>query len=152
MKFVRREHLEYFGKRDQARVYPGQRCFNINYGANKFSFRLPHFINRTQDERGNALKVKLISIFDYHCNNILHLFTMMEQRESVPSHIAEALLSLFNNEAATSAFPSKLYILLDNRSRECKNKYLFPYVRCLIPWRVFVEVEASFPPVQRTHE
>ena len=58
--------------------------------------------------------------------------------------------SLHHLEATSYAeghLPNKLYIQLDNTSRQNKNKFLFGYLGCLVATGVFKEVLVSFLPV-----
>jgi hypothetical protein len=49
-------------------------------------------------------------------------------------------------------WPSKLYVQLDNTSKDNKNQYVFGYLSYLVQSGVFREVDVNFLPVGHTHE
>ena len=48
--------------------------------------------------------------------------------------------------------PRKLYLQLDNSTKDNKNKYLMAFLSLLIAWDVFEEIHADFLLVGHTHE
>lgn len=48
--------------------------------------------------------------------------------------------------------PNVLFVQLDNCTRENKNRFFMSYLQCLVHWKVFNEIVASFLPIGHTHE
>ena len=48
--------------------------------------------------------------------------------------------------------PPKMYLQLDNTSKQCKSRYLFSYLGLLVQYGVFDRIVVSFLTVGHTHE
>ena len=150
--FVSRERLYYKMKRDKASLHPAEQWSIIMDGADQSAFGIPHFVEKTKGQRGHALKVKLVGILEHARENVLRLLTVTEEHETGSNHIVEALHRFIQDRSSSSSVPPRLYIQLDNCTRENKNRYFFAYVECLISWKVFDEIEVGFLPIGHTHE
>lgn len=148
---VSKERQEYQSKMESAILHPDQYCSICVDGADQSAFGLPHFTVQTKSVRGKALKVKLIGILEHSAEKRLHLYTMTEEYETGANHIVESVHRFINERASGTILPPILYIQLDNCTRENKNRYFLSYLECLVSWKVFSEVHASFLPVGHTH-
>ncbi len=107
---------------------------------------------KTKDDRGHALKVRLIGLLEHNQLNKLRLFTLTEEYPTGANHVVEAIHRYLSERVNQSVLPKTLYIQVDNCTKENKNRYLFSYVESLIRWKLFEEIEVAFLPVGHTHE
>lgn len=148
---VFRERLEYQKKSERAVLHPDRYCSICVDGADQSAFGLPHFATSTKNMRGRALRVRLIGILEHGSEKKLHLFTMTEEFQTGANHIIECVHRFIQERVRSGPLPPTLYVQLDNCSRENKNRYFFAFLECLVAWKVFEEVHASFLPVGHTH-
>ncbi len=146
------ERLEYKRKRDIATLQPSEAWSLIVDGADQKAYGLPHFITSTKSQRGETLKVKLIGLLEHAMENKLRLLTMTEEHKTGANHVIEAVHRFLMDRSLTDTTPPKLFIQVDNCTRENKNRYFLSYIECLVLWNVFKEIEVSFLPVGHTHE
>ncbi len=146
------ERLEYKRKRDIATLHPSEAWSLIVDGADQKAYGLPHFITSTKSQRGEALKVKLIGLLEHGLENKLRLLTMTEEHKTGANHVIEAVHRFLMDRSISDTPPPKLFIQVDNCTRENKNRYFLSYIECLLMWNVFKEIEVSFLPIGHTHE
>lgn len=151
-EFIQLERREYKKKRENAILHPGHYCSIIVDGADQSAFGLPHFMVKTKNARGHAMKVKLVGLLDHKKPNEVHLMTMTEEHETGANHMVEAVHRFLMTRSKEGPLPRNLYVQLDNCTRENKNKFFLGYLEYLVAQRVFDTVEASFLPVGHTHE
>ncbi len=151
-KMVTDERQEYKRKRDLAILNPTELLSLIIDGADQTAYGLPHFISHTKSQRGNSLSIKLVGLLEHASENRLRLLTMTEEHQTGANHIVEAIHRFLMDKYISSVLPPKLFIQVDNCTRENKNRFFFSYVECLVRWKVFKEVEVAFLPVGHTHE
>lgn len=151
-RFIHTERMAYKLKRDKAILNPSEQWSVIIDGADQSAFGLPHFVEKTKAQRGHSLKVKLVGVLEHASENVLRLLTMTEEHESGSNHIVESLHRFLEDRSKISPVPPKLYMQLDNCTRENKNRFFFAYVESLVQWNVFDEVEVGFLPIGHTHE
>lgn len=139
-------------KQDRAIFHCSQYRSIILDGTDQCAFGIPYFTNYTKNRRGHGLKVKLVSVLYHAKQNFLHLFTMTQKQETGANHIIEAIHRFINRRRIVGQLPRKLFVQLNNCSREHKNKYLMSYFEYLISARAFDLIEVGFLPVVHTHE
>lgn len=149
---VSRERQEYKRKRDHASLHPTEAWSFIVDGADQTAYGLPHFTSKTKNERGQAMDVKLIGILEHSTENKLRLLTMTGDHKTGANHIVEAVHRYLMDRSLSGSPPPKLYVQVDNCTRENKNRFFLGYIECLVRWHLFKEVEVSFLPVGHTHE
>lgn len=150
--YVTAERMCYQLKRDRARLQDSDFCSIIVDGADQSAFGIPHFTTCTKNQRGNALKVKLVGLLEHCIENELLLYTMTEEQQTGANHIIEAIHRFLNAKRAKGCLPPSLFVQLDNCSRENKNHFFMSYMEFLVSARVFDVVECGFLPVGHTHE
>ncbi len=149
---IAQERQEYKRKRDQAIMHPNEVLSFIIDGADQHAFGLPHFISHTKAERGHTLTIKLVGVLEHAVENKLRLLTMSEEHQTGANHIIESIHRFLMDKSLSCQLPPKLYIQVDNCTRENKNRFFFSYIESLIRWELFHEVEVGFLPVGHTHE
>ena len=152
IKMVSDERMEYQKKKDRARLNPSEYCSLIIDGADQKAFGLPHFITATKEQKGNAMKLKLIGLLHHDIQNFLHVFTMTEEHETGANHIIECIHRFLNFRALKGPLPRTLFVQVDNCHRENKNRYLLSYLEYLVVMDIFDKVEVGFLPKGHTHE
>jgi hypothetical protein len=81
------------------------------------------------------------------------VYTMADRFKSDSNVTIEVLQRVLAEiEAKKGRLPRKLYLQMDNCTRENKNKYVLGYLSWLVQRGVFDEIELSFLPVGHTHE
>lgn len=150
--FVKAERMEYQKKKDRARLNSSEYLSVIVDGADQSSFGLPHFTTTPKSQRGHSLKVKLVGLLEHRLQVRLFLYTMTQDHETGANHVIEALHRFLLTKRMEGPLPRKLFIQLDNCSRENKNRYVMGYLEMLVSACVFDSVECGFLPVGHTHE
>ena len=152
LKFVYDERMYYQKKKDRARLNSANICSVILDGADQTAFGIPHKTTTPKSQRGHALKVKLVGLLEHKLEPQLLLYTMTQEHQTGANHIVEVLHRFINKKRSEGPLPKKLYIQLDNCSRENKNRYVLGYCEYLVAHSVFDSVEVGFLPVGHTHE
>ncbi len=152
IEFVAKERLEYKKKRDRAIIDPTKYASIILDGADQSRFGLPHFTTSTKAERGHSIKIKLLGLLEHCRPNRLHLYTLTEEFETGANHIIESLYRFILVRANKSLLPPRLFVQVDNCTRENKNRYFMSFIESLVKWGIFDEVEVGFLPIGHTHE
>ena len=138
-------------KRDKARLQPDQFLSIIIDGADQSAFGLAHFMVKSKDDRGHALKVRLIGLLEHNQLNRLRLFTLTEEYPTGANHVVEAVHRFLTDRINQSVFPRTFYIQVDNCTKENKDRFFFSYVKSLIRWKLFDEIVVAFlrkPPLR----
>ncbi len=152
LSFISRERMEYQKKRDRTRLHGNDFCSLIIDGADQSAFGLPHFTSTPKSQRGHALKVKLVGLLEHRLSNKLTLLTMTQEHQTGANHVIEVLHRFLSRKRREGNLPRKLFVQLDNCSRENKNKYVMAYLELLVANSVFDRIECGFLPVGHTHE
>lgn len=152
LSFVAKERMAYQRKKDRARLHGTEYCSVIIDGADQSAFGLPHFTTHPKSQRGHAMKVKLVGLLEHRLINRLTLLTMTQEHQTGSNHVIEALHRFLTRKRKEGPLPPKLFVQLDNCSRENKNKYVLAYMELLVAYQVFDSVECGFLPVGHTHE
>lgn len=77
---------------------------------------------------------------------------MTQEHETGANHVIEALHRFLITKRMEGPLPRKLFIQLDNCSRENKNRYVMGYLEMLVSASVFDRIECAFLPIGHTHE
>lgn len=152
LNFISRERMEYQKKKDRARTHGSDFCSIIIDGADQSAFGLPHFTTTPKSQRGHAMKVKLVGLLEHRLQNRLSLATMTQEHQTGANHVIEMVHRFLNRKRSESQLPAKLFVQLDNCTRENKNRYLMGYFEMLVRNLVFESVEVGFLPIGHTHE
>lgn len=151
IEMVSRERREYQKRCELAALYPSQYTSLIVDGADQSGYGLPHFTVNTKATVGHSLKVRLIGVLEHGARKHLSLYTMTAEFETGANHIVEALHRTLSSKALGSKLQGKLFLQVDNCTRENKNSFLFCYLECLVAWGVYEEIFVSFLPIGHTH-
>ena len=149
--FISLERREYTRKTELATLRPSQYLSIVVDGADQTAYNLPHFVTKIKGSRGDGMKVHLIGLLQHRNVNKLNLFTMTANHQTGANHIIECIHRFINCESRERKLPRRLFVQMDNCSRENKNQYLLSYLEALVIWKVFDIVEAGFLPVGHTH-
>ncbi len=152
LKMVNDERMEYQKKKDRARLNPSEYCSIIIDGADQRAYGLPHFVTKTKEQKGLAMKLKVIGLLEHDLQNVLHIFTMTEEHETGANHVVECIHRFLNSRRNRGVLPRILFVQMDNCTRENKNRYLLSYLESLVSLDLFDVVEAGFLPKGHTHE
>ena len=151
LQFIKNERLEYKAKVELSKLKPLEYLSIVVDGADQSAFALPHFMVSVKDQRGLGLKVHLIGLLQHAHQSVLELYTMTDEHKKGSNHIVEVIHRFINGKSKDRPLPRKLFIQLDNCSRENKNKFVMSYLDALVRWGVFDEIEVGFLPVGHTH-
>ena len=150
--FILNERIYYQKKKDRARLHSSEYCSIIIDGADQSAFGLPHFTTTPKIQRGHAMKLKLIGLLEHAIQNKLTFLTMTEEHATGANHVIEAIHRFLKSKRLEGPLPPKLFVQLDNCSRENKNRFVMGYCEMLVALSVFESVEVGFLPVGHTHE
>lgn len=64
---------------------------------------------------------------------------MTEHNETGANHIVGAAHLVLTDLVTSEPLPAKLFVQIDKCTLENKNRYVFPYMECLIAWNVFTK-------------
>ena len=151
LEFVSVGRREYLRKVELAILRPAKYLSAVVDGADQHSFALPHFVTKTKEQRGTAMKVHLIGALNYAASKVLRLYTMTDEHSTGSNHIVETVHRLISDCLLRGSLPPHFFLQLDNCVRENKNKYLMAYLDALVQWGVFESIEVGFLPVGHTH-
>ena len=147
-----KERIEYQKKRDRSKLHSKEYLSIIIDGADQSAFGLPHFTPNVKNQRGHAMKVQFVGLLDHPLPNDLLLPTMTQEHKTGANHVVEVLHRYLTRRLADGTLPPKLFVQLDNCSRENKNHYVMGYFEFLVATKVYRSVEVGFIPVGHTHE
>ena len=150
--FVMRERKVYYTHMALATRHPGEYLSLIIDGADQSDHGLPHFHTRShKTEAAWKMKLHLMGVIAHGRGSFL--FT-------VPSHAAQGhnvtiqaiwrtILIIKKREGK---LPKKLYVQLDNTTKQCKGKYVMGFCAFLVHYNVFQQIIVGHLPVGHTHE
>lgn len=121
VRFVEKERLIDYKKRDVAVLNPNWFSSVIIDGADQSRFGLPHFISKTKDNRGHCLKVWFVDILKHRKPNKRFLFEIAEEYEACANHVVEVVQRLFSKRLRPGTQPLALFIQFDSNTRENNN-------------------------------
>lgn len=152
LKIVNDERMEYQKKKDRSRLNPSDYCSIIIDGADQRAYGLPHFTTKTKEQKGLAMKLKVIGLLEHDVQNVLHVYTMTEEHETGANHVIECIHRFLNTRRNKSPLPRTLFVQMDNCTRENKNRYVLSYFESLVALDIFDVIEIGFLPKGHTHE
>lgn len=77
---------------------------------------------------------------------------MTQEHETGANHVVEVIHRFLNRRRTEGPIPKKLFVQLDNCTRENKNRYVMGFFEMLVSKSVFDSVEVGFLPIGHTHE
>lgn len=121
-------------------------------GADQSSYGLPHFLQKSKEDKGHKIAVKIVGVLMHGVENDLYLFSMVEGFETGANHVIESLhRALDRKKRKLGMLPPTLFVQADNCTRENKNRFFLGYLEMLVARGVFVEVQMSSLEVGHTH-
>jgi hypothetical protein len=150
--FVMRERKAYYTHMALAVRHPSEYLSLIVDGADQSDHGLPHFHTRShKTEAAWKMKLHLMGVIAHGRGSFL--FT-------VPSHAAQGhnvtMQSIWRTiiliKQREGRLPPKLYVQLDNTTKQCKGKYIMAFLALLVHHNVFKEIIVGHLPVGHTHE
>ena len=117
-------------------------------GADQKHYQLPHFPAKSKND-AKSWKIQYHLVGALVHGKRINLYFFKENWSKDPNMTIEVLQHTL---CTLPTIPRKLYLQLDNCSRENKNRYVLAYLALLVHRKVFQEVEISFLPVGHTHE
>lgn len=120
-------------------------------GADQSSLALPRSVTRTKEHRGHGIGIYLTGFIEHAPIHHLRMYTMTHNHSTDANHIGEVIHRVINDKTNLQKLPKKVFLPLDNCSRENKNKYLMGYFDSLGQWEVLDEIEASILLAGHTH-
>ena len=150
--FIKRERRAYETKRMKAINNPREYLSLIIDGADAARFALPHFAHASSTTSKKwHLRLHILGCIAH--GRRPYVFTC-------PSHYAQGhnitiqVIKdvILDTQRREGTLPPKLFLQLDNTTKQNKGKYLFGFLAHLMYSGVFKSVEVSFLPVGHTHE
>ena len=147
---VKAERRAYKERASKAKSHPDQCISIIIDGADQSKAAIPGFSEVVKElEKGLRMKMHVYGVI-IHGHAPL-IYTLPDHVPNGSNVTIECLQRTLHHLEATSyaneQLPDRLYLQLDNTSRQNKNRYLFGYLACLVAMGVFTEVFVSFLPV-----
>ena len=149
--FIYQERLQYKSNVELAKLKPLEYLSIVVDGADQSAYTLPHFIFDIKGVNGVGIKVHLIGLLEHAFRSGLQLYTMTDEHQKGSNHIIEVIHRFIDRKAAKGPLPKKLFVQMDNCTRENKNRFVMSYFDALIRWGVFDEIQVGFLPVGHTH-
>lgn len=152
-RFVRAERRSYMDRREEA-AHPRKREHVMSIiidGADQAAYGLPYHRMVTHSTQGkHKIKGHLMGAIVH--GRRTYGFVGVDNVKQGTNVTIETLHRVLTDQAAAGPLPEILYLQLDNTAKQCKSRFLFGWLGCLVKWGVFKEVYVSFLPVGHTHE
>jgi hypothetical protein len=135
-----------------SKLFPKKYLSIIIDGADQAKFWLPYGKEKTHaDQAAWKLRTHLMGAIAHGHGTYCYLYDdNCEQGNNVTiDTLHRVLVDLIKNNGS---LPPKLYLQLDNTSKQCKGQWLFYYLAALVDHGVFEKIVVSFLPVGHTHE
>jgi hypothetical protein len=152
LKLVKRERSSYYRRRRQSILFPKKYLSIIIDGADQAKFWLPYGKEKTHaDQAAWKVRTHLMGAIAHGHGTYCYLYDdNCEQGNNVTiDTLHRVLVHLIKKNGS---LPPKLYLQLDNTSKQCKGQWLFYYLAALVDHGVFEKIVTSFLPVGHTHE
>ena len=147
---VRRERNSYYRRKRLAVNNPEEYLSIIIDGADQSDYDLPYKCTTSKTQSGRV-PVKLMGAIVHGRGT--YAFTYLKNCKGGTNATIETLhrvlLDIRNKEGR---LPPKLYLQLDNTTRQCKSRFMIGFLAWLVQNNVFDKVVVSFLPVGHTHE
>ena len=151
--FVRLERRSYMDRREEA-AHPVKRDHVMSIiidGADQAAYGLPYHCMTTHSVQGkHKVKGHLMGAIVH--GRRTYGFVGVDNVKYGTNVTIETLHRVMLDQAADGPLPNCLYLQLDNTAKQCKSRFLFGWLGCLVKWGVFKDVYVSFLPVGHTHE
>ena len=135
--FVIKERRVYYTHAMMATRHPREYLSLIIDGADQSDHGLPHFHNRShKTEAAWKMKLHLMGVIAHGRGSFLY---------TCPSHAAQGhnvtiqalWRTILHLKEAEGTLPPKLYLQLDNTTKQCKGKYIHAFLALLVHFGVF---------------
>ena len=152
ISFIRRERTSYYQRQRLSISKPEEYLSLIIDEADQKLYDLPHAKVQSKTEAQEWLvPVKVIGVLAHGRGS--WAFTHLKNCKSGSNITIEAIHRvLVETLDAEGVLPDKLYVQLDNTTRQCKNRFVLGYLSYLVESGVFKKVVLSFLPKGHTHE
>jgi hypothetical protein len=150
--FVRRERTSYYRRRVQSVENPNEYLSLIVDEADQKLYDLPHAATQSKTEaQAWLVPVKLIGVLVHGRGGwaFTHVKNCKSGSNITIDAIHRVLVEILETEGK---LPDKLYVQLDNTTRQCKNRFVVGYLAYLVECGVFKKIVLSFLPKGHTHE
>lgn len=91
IRTVVHERAEYRKKQEKAVLFSNKYCLTILDGADQSGFGWPHSVTKSKNERGHALRIRLIGLLKHRKPSNVYLFFVTEEHTTGVSHIIETI-------------------------------------------------------------
>jgi len=153
----------YAMRREKAISFPNQYMSLIIDGCDSKNTYLPNMksLSKTESSLSSSMiKMKLmgVRVHALHKRDYVYLQPPWASASQGCNLTLEALSrtvhaeSVLRTQDPNAIWPRKLFIQMDNTSRDNKNQYVFGYLSMLVERGVFDEIDVNFLPVGHTHE
>lgn len=135
LAMIAEEWAVYFRRQRLGHDDPHRHYSLIIDGARKCKFGVPHFVERSNFNKGHKIRVKLVAGFEHLRNDRtpLKVFAMTEEFATDTDHIIEILHRILQErKLEVPILLPVFFLLLDNCTRENKSRYLLPYCELLV--------------------
>ena len=152
LKLVQRERNAYYNRKklgiDKGSTYMSM----IVDGADQGEYALPYeHIKNKGSETCEKIKMKLMGVL-VHGVRAFAYTVVPTCRQGVNVSIEAIHRTLVKLVRSGHKLPPKLYLQLDNTSKQCKSRFLFLYLGLLVHYGTFDKIVVSHLPVGHTHE
>jgi hypothetical protein len=152
LQFVKLERDSYYQRRTMARQLPGEYMSLIIDGSDTSWYHFPYF-KRISHSSQNKWKVGIHVMGCINHGRGSSIVTYIDNVKQGTNVTIEVLhRELVKTIETEGKLPKKLFLQLDNTTKQCKSKYVIGYLARLVRDGVFDEVILSFLPVGHTHE
>lgn len=149
---IRAERAAYYERRQMSIENPKEYLSLIIDGADQKMYDLPHSKVQSKTEAIEWLvPVKIMGVLAHGRGSwaFTHLKNCKSGTNITIEVIHRVLVSILDAEGK---LPDKLFIQLDNTTRQCKSRFVLGYLSYLVECGVFKKVVVSFLPKGHTHE
>ena len=132
-------------------------------GSDSSKSHLPNIQRLSKSEQSHTEafithKLMAVRVHAWNKRDYVYLQTPWAAKGTTCNLTIEAIARTLVHEARirgldnASRWPAKLYMQMDNTSRDNKNHYVFAYLSYLVQKGIFREIDVNFLPVGHTHE
>jgi hypothetical protein len=156
--------LGYYKRRELAIHHPNEYMSIICDGSDSSNTYLPMIRNMSKSEAalaGTAMikhKLMAVRVHAWNKRDYVYFAPPWCEKGTTCNLTLEAIARTLFKESETrktdptASWPRKLFVQLDNTSRDNKNHYVFAYFSYLVQKGIFRQVDINFLPVGHTHE
>ena len=150
--FVRDTREGYYRRRLLAHQFPDEYMSVIIDGADQSRYDVPYTHQKSKLNDANwGMKMHTIGAILH--GRAVYAFTCPDHVEQGHNVTIQALHDVLLDQIQKGrSIPPRLFLQLDNTTKQCKGRYVFGYLGLLIKLGVFQRITVSFLPVGHTHE